>query len=120
MATAIIQPSPLPRLNPAFLGFWATRALLTVWAGFWLWFIIASAKGDPDGLKWRLLFGGVAAGLVAISWVWQRVGGVVMVATAMTAAWYFHNPGAYALLAVPAAAIGLMLILVRRPSAPST
>jgi hypothetical protein len=117
MTTALIQPSPSPRLNPATVGFWATRAFLTAWAGFWLWFIIASANGDqPGGLKWRLLFGGIAAALVAVSWAWQRIGGVLMVAAAMTAAYYFHNPGAYILLALPAAAIGLMLILIRRPS----
>jgi hypothetical protein len=117
MTAALTQSSTRRRSSFASLGFWAVRAMLLVWAGFWLWFIIASANGDPGGIYWRLLFGGIAAALAAISWFWQRVGGVLMVATAMSAAWYFHSPSAYTMLALPAAAIGLLLILTRRAQA---
>ena len=121
MTTTATRSVGNPRPNLAATVLWISRALLLSWAGFWLWFIIASAKGDPAGLPWRLLFGGIAAGLLGVSWFWQRLGGVLMIATGLFSAWYFHNTSAYILLALPAVGIGVLLMLVpaRKESAAS-
>jgi hypothetical protein len=96
---------------------WLARGLLILWAGFWLWFNIASAIGESDGAWWHI---GVAAATLALflaSWFWPKVGGVLMVAAGMFAARAFGHTAALTILAIPAATIGVILLLVRRPSA---
>jgi hypothetical protein len=96
------------------VAFWSARAPLIAWAGFWVWFIAASAIGYRTGLQWHLLFGGIAASLFAAAWFWQRVAGVAMLAAAALTAWFFHNSSEYLLIAAPAALIGVLLLASRR------
>src|ERR1051326_5754044 len=125
MAPTLPMVATVARFPAAKLGLWATRALLLLWAGFWLWFNIASAIGEHDGLKWHLGLAGILIGLAAIGWFWARVGGVLMITVGMLAAWGLHNMGAYTTLALPAAAIGVLMLLIgstppepRSPAAP--
>jgi hypothetical protein len=101
----------LPKLSPANLTLWAARAGLLLWAGFWMWFNVASSPGDTGGLWWHLSFGAILVGLGATSWFSPRVGGVLMIAAGMAAAWVFHQGAAYGLLAIPAAVIGVLLLV---------
>ena len=103
------------RLNWQKLGAWGTRVILGVWAVFWLWFNFASAIGEKNGHLQHWLFAGITAGLTALAWIWPRIGGALMVAVGVLAASAFPNMAALTLLAAPAAAIGVLLLLVGRP-----
>jgi hypothetical protein len=87
----------------------AVRGLLTVWAGFWTWFVLAVSLGEsPRPPAWiPVVWLASLALLVVLAWRWPRLGGIVLVAAGAGAAFYFPNPGARALLAAPAVGLGL-------------
>lgn len=101
---------PTPRL----VAFWLVRALLVAWAGFWIWFNVASSMGESEGHWGHLLFAAVTALLAAAGWFWPLVGGVVMILAGMLSARFFPHPAAFTLLSAPAVVIGLLLVLVKR------
>lgn len=84
------------------------RVLLLSWAAFWAWFVVAVSLGEEPApplwipLAWLV----VLAALVTLGWRWPRVGGLVLIAAGVAAALGFRNPGAQALLAAPAVALG--------------
>ena len=103
---------------------WMVRILTVLWAGFWLWFGVAS------GIHERLSWSGVAlyalrpglmfVAVVLVAWFWPRVGGVVLVLTGfILAGWYAiffgHMPTSTKLfvlgtIAVPPLVGGLILL----------
>ncbi len=62
------------------------RALLILWAGFWIYFAFASALSevyaDPDtnALGWVIVITGtlLLVGGAIIPWIWERLGGFVL------------------------------------------
>ena len=72
---------------------WLVRLLAVLWAGFWLWFGVASAIHER--LAWQgIVLYALRPGLaffvvVAIAWFWPRPGGVLLILTGFgLAAWY--------------------------------
>src|SRR5262245_61312540 len=102
-----------PRFSPANLTFWTARAALLLWAGFWMWFNVASVPGDKGGAWYHIGFGVITVGLGLTAWFRPRLGGVLMIAAGMAAAWWLHGGAAYTMLALPAVAIGVLLLLSR-------
>lgn len=92
------------------------RAALLLWAGFWAWFVAAVSLGEePAPPPWiPLAWFGALAGLVLLCWKRPVLGGLVLVAAALWAGWYFANGGARALLAAPALALGLGFLALGR------
>lgn len=62
------------------------RALLIVWAGFWIYFAFASALSevyaDPgtNALGWLIVIVGtlLLAGGAVVPWIWERLGGFIL------------------------------------------
>lgn len=91
---------------------WLGRAGMTALALFWGWFVVMVGISDIRqglaGTGWV-----IAAWLTALSlltlgiWKWPRIGGPALMAVSVGAAWYFQHPGAWTLLAAPAAVTGL-------------
>jgi hypothetical protein len=95
---------PFPRFLRILL-----RALLVVWASFWAWFVLAVSFGEAPQPPWWIpvaWLGGLGT-LVALCWRWPGLGGAVLVAAGTWAGIHFDDPGARALLAAPAIALGL-------------
>ena len=112
---APISPGPVaPAPDFRSAPLWLARALLLLWAAFWVWFNVASAIGENEGTWGHLLFAGIAVCLAGIGCFLPRIGGVLMLAAAVAAAFAFHNPAALGLLAAPAAVIGVLLLTVKR------
>jgi hypothetical protein len=103
---------------------WLVRIVTVVWAGFWLWFGLASAV--VESLSWQstVLYavrpGLIFAGIALFAWMWPRPGGVVLVVAAFVlAAWYGiyygEKPTSLKLfvlstIALPPLAAGLVLL----------
>ena len=108
---------------------WLAPILSVAWAGFWLWFGIASAIHDR--LPWHqvasyaLRPGLMFFAVVFIAWLWPKLGGLLLVLTGFVlAAWYavyFGDkdiPAKLFVLCTIAArplACGLMLLWPRAP-----
>ncbi|MGE0480196.1 MAG: hypothetical protein AB7Q17_06955 [Phycisphaerae bacterium] len=93
---------------------WIARAGLVVWAAFWTWFAIAAGASDgaaalPHVAK---IVGGVVT-VALVAWRWPAVGGPLAVAAGAAAWTYFPHPGAQALLATPAIALGILAFFTR-------
>lgn len=72
---------------------WLVRALTVIWAGFWLWFGVASAVLERQPWHGVVLYalrpGLMFVAIVVIAWLWPRPGGVVLIVTSfLLAAWY--------------------------------
>lgn len=92
-------------------------ALLLAWAGFWLWFSIASAIGEPwpEGTG-HLVMAPLFVASVLIPWRSEWLGGIFLLALAAAGAWFFApRAGVASLLLAPPAAVGLVLLAVGRP-----
>ena len=103
---------------------WLARILSVAWAGFWLWFGIASAIHDR--LPWdqvalyALRPGLMFVAVVFIAWLWPKLGGLLLVLTGFVlAAWYAVYFGdkdtptklfVLSTIAAPPLACGLMLL----------
>src|SRR5262245_52090732 len=85
------------------------RGLSITWAGFWAWFVVVVSLGENPAPPWWIPVAWLTslATLVVLVWRWPRVGGLVLVASGVLAAVLFDNPGARALLAAPALALGI-------------
>jgi len=92
------------------------RALLLVWAAFWAWFVTMVSLGEAPAPPWWIPAAWLAslAALVVLCWRWPTLGGLVLLGAGAWAAYYFANPGARALLALPAIGLGLGCMLVGR------
>ncbi len=87
------------------------RGVLLAWAAFWAWFI--GMHFVSEGASALLPGGSILAGILVVAmvpWRWPRAGGLLALGAAAGAAAYFQHPGAWTLLAAPAAAAGLMLL----------
>ena len=84
------------------------RGLLVLWAGFWAWFVVMASVGEPPAPPWWIPAAWLAslALLVALCWKRPTLGGLVLLAAGILAAVVFDDPGARALLAAPAVALG--------------
>lgn len=85
------------------------RGLLLAWAGFWAWFVLMVTFGESPSPPWWIPAAWLAslAALVVLGWRRPALGGLALIAAGVWAAAYFRNPGARALLAAPAVALGL-------------
>ncbi len=92
---------------------WIARVAVLVWAAFWLWFNIASMIGERDGLVHHLQMAAITLALAAGAWFWPRTGGVLMIAGGLAASRAFPHNAAFLALALPATAIGVLLLLSR-------
>jgi hypothetical protein len=63
---------------------WGSRTLAAVWAGWWIFFGIASGIGeklDLFGILMHTLVPGLVFGLVfLLAWKWEAAGGILLVA----------------------------------------
>lgn len=91
---------------------WIGRGGMVALAIFWGWFVVMVGIADiGKGLEgtgwvmaaWLTALGALTAGV----WKWPKVGGPALLMVSIVAAWIFRHPGAWALLAAPAAAAGL-------------
>src|ERR1051326_2579119 len=61
---------------------YAGRALALSWAGFWLWFGIASGIGEKEGIfnliRHVLMPGGIGMLTALLAWRWARAGGALL------------------------------------------
>jgi len=110
---------------------WLVRIMSAAWAGFWLWFGVASAIHEQ--LLWQgialyaLRPGLIFVAIMTIAWLWPRLGGVLFILTGFAlAAWYAiyygHMPTGTKIfvlstMALPPFACGLILLW---PSADGT
>ncbi len=115
MTSPLLAAAPPSTVHPAgHAARWVARSLLIVWAGFWLWFNIASMVGERDGAQPHLALALITVALAVTCWCWPRIGGVLMIAAGVFAARAFPHTAAFLLLAVPGTAIGVLLLLLRR------
>jgi hypothetical protein len=87
------------------------RGLLLAWAAFWAWFI--GMHFVSEGASALLPGGSILAAILVVAlvpWRWPRAGGMLALGAAAGAAISFQHPGAWALLAAPAALAGLALL----------
>jgi hypothetical protein len=103
-------PAPVPHITR-----WFARFMVVLWAAFWIWFNVATATAENEGRWQHVALAGAAAAMAAVSWVWPRVGGVLMIVAGMIAAWRFHvQPADIALMAVPTVLVGILLLSSER------
>jgi hypothetical protein len=102
--------------------------LLLAWAGFWVWFNVASAFGERSGLGWagievgHLALGAVIAAVSVLAWRWPMAGCPVLLALAGFGLWFF-GPKPFlllTLLAPPVAAAALLLAAALGKRTPAT
>lgn len=122
MMPALHKPRGWDRMSPKLVL--RTAQILTgVWAAAWVTFTIATLAVRPfSGTAWSsgAGFAAVLGALAAAAW-WRPVwGGVLLVAAAALTALFFHNPCAYWGFATPAAALGVVLVLLGRAEAAET
>jgi hypothetical protein len=98
------------------------RVLLVAWAATWSWFVLAVSLGEPPPPPWWIpaAWLGSLALLVFLCWRLPRLGGALLAAAGVGAALYFRNPGAQALLAAPAVALGLATLAVGGSGRPAS
>jgi hypothetical protein len=106
-----MSTTPVPHVLPR-LARYTVRGLLLAWAGFWAWFVVAVSLGEsPAPPPWiPVTWLASLATAVVLCWRWPAIGGGVLVAAGLVSAAYFDHPGARALLAAPAVALGLACI----------
>lgn len=96
----------------------ASLALLVLWAGFWLWFSVSVVLSERT-LAWQpYAFIATIIGLAAAAWRFPRIGGILMIAAGVAAAYYYDNVWARGLLATPAIVIGAIRAFVVRERRP--
>jgi hypothetical protein len=111
------------------MSVWLARVLALAWAGFWLWFGVASAIYER--LPWQgvalyaLRPGLVFLALVGIAWFWPRLGAVLLILVGFLLAglypvYWAELPAATKLfvlstIALPPLVSGLVLLRPWRP-----
>lgn len=101
----------------------ATCALLGV-AAFWTWFALAAGVIGgplPEALAPVLLLTVPLLAATAIAVAKPRYGGFGLILTGLFAFWFFADPSAWLMLALPLVLVGTALAVVgRRPHTPAT
>ena len=112
--TSQAQLSPTQRLDSRGAIIWTSivsLALLAIWAGFWLWFSISVVVSEGT-LAWQpYTFIAAIIALALTAWRYPKVGGPLMIAAGLAAAFYYNNIWARTMLALPAIAIGALRII---------
>jgi len=85
------------------------RGLVTLWAGFWAWFVVMVTFGEPPAPPWWIPVAwlGSLAALVWLCWKRPTLGGLALAAAGTWSATYFDHPDARALLASPTIVLGV-------------
>ena len=102
--------SPLPVLRIVH------AVLLVVWAGFWAWFVVAVSLGEKPAppwwipAAWLVGLGACVAGCL----LRPILGGVLLSAVGLFAAFFFRNIWAELALAAPALLLGATAIALGR------
>jgi hypothetical protein len=103
-----VSPTKIVRISGLILA--------SLWAGFWTWFcasVAASERGQS--IAWASGIIAIAWAVTAVAWWRPRWGGVALVGAGIFAALFFQGVWAWALMALPAAAAGLLLLASTRP-----
>jgi hypothetical protein len=94
--------------------------VLGLWAGFWVFFNVASGLGEGAGIEvGHLLLGAVIAAAAGLAWRYPKPGGILLVALAAAGLWVF-GPSPFllaTLIAPPVVAATLLEVAAARPSA---
>lgn len=108
----------------------AVKVLLLSWAGFWTFFVVASAASGGWGAvpyAARILIPLLA--LTVAAWFWPRLGGILLALAGVAAILYFHPRNVFTAKALftfcifplPAIILGLTSAFVPQPTTtPST
>lgn len=108
----VVNALPIPSdrgLSAARIAKWIGRAVVLLCAGFWTWFVVSVWVSDGSAaMKPALSILVPLWTLVVILWRWPRVGGVLLVAGGLFAAWFFHHKAPLVMMAVPLAAVGVL------------
>lgn len=93
---------------------WTATTMLVACAGFWIWFVVSVGLSE-GGLATAPVAGFVAAFalLVACAFARPRAGGVLALAAAIFAAWFFDSASARLMLALPLGLAGAGLLWPR-------
>lgn len=94
---------------------WAFRGVLLSWAGFWTWFVVVDGISDGFATSWpyMLMFLGPIVGFTTITLKWPRVGGALLFAGGLFAAYAFWRmPWTVALFAGPPLVLGAIAMWV--------
>ena len=85
------------------------RLVISLWAVFWGYFVLAHAfEGDPAATV-PVLSGLFAIGFLAwLTWRWMLAGSIACVLAAVASAIYFDNASARLLLSLPLLLVGLL------------
>ncbi|UCD29258.1 MAG: hypothetical protein JSV03_01910 [Planctomycetota bacterium] len=98
----------------------AARAILILWAGFWMWFVLVHVFADGISSLYhgsKILVPMLTA--IVTAWYWPRVGGVLLIAFGIALVFYFNIKGFRFVidpLAMPLMVCGLLLVLFGRKS----
>lgn len=105
---------PKPRIAvPEPLISWGASLLTAAWGGFWIWFAFMHILGDDASaadILPALLFATPVLILSLLAIATPRLGGLLLLPTAVFGAWFFDDPGARMLLATPALLLGATLV----------
>lgn len=99
---------------------WTALVVLVIWGGFWLLFALGHLVPGHEGrhtpstrdLVAIFAFSAPILALVAVPFFFTRVGGALLIAAAAYSVWFYNNLGAWVLLSLPAAIVGLTLLVV--------
>ena len=122
---------PQPRLAiPESIISWGASLLTAIWGGFWVWFAlmhIFDNESTAADLIPVMTFAAPVLILSILALIFPRIGGLVLIPSAIFGAWFFDDAGARMLLATPALVLGATLVwlgpwkrrsLARRPRLP--
>ncbi len=94
---------------------WLFRGVLVAWAGFWTWFVVVDGISDGFAKSWpyMLMFLGPIVCFTAVTLKWPRVGGAMLFAGGLFAAYAFWRmPWTVALFAGPPLLLGAIAMWV--------
>ena len=97
---------------------WIVRAMLVLWAGFWLFFNIASifywlGEEGPKGIVVHVLMTVIIVILALAAWFLELVGGILLIVLAGLTfyKWGLHQSVVALTLSLPPFIIGVLLII---------
>ena len=108
----------------------AIQGFVTFWAGLWATFAVLEYVHESvslGGFVYLAKFVLLLLVPVVAAWLWPRAGGILLVATGVYDAFFYHHPFVWAALAAPAIVAGAALCLIggdrsrrqAKPAAPS-
>ena len=88
-----------------------TRGTLAIWAIVWSAGVVVAAVGEgAPAAPYAASIVILIAAPTVLAFVSPRIGGSLLIAGGVFAVWFFSNPGALWLLALPAIALGILVM----------